>query len=139
MVGYNSRLDEVQAAFLRVKLKRLDEINAHKRQLAALYLKELKDDYIKPVVEEGYFDVYHIFNVRHPKRNQLREYLLSQGIKTEIHYPIPPYQQKAMQGILDHYSCLVAEEIHRTTLSLPISYSQTLTETCQVIDFLNKF
>jgi dTDP-4-amino-4,6-dideoxygalactose transaminase len=139
MVGYNSRLDEVQAAFLRVKLKRLDEINAHKRQLAALYLQGLKDDFIKPVVEEGYFDVYHIFNVRHAKRDQLREYLFAKGIKTEIHYPVPPHQQQAMQGILDHYSCPVAEDIHKTTLSLPVSYGQTPTEICQVIDFLNKF
>jgi dTDP-4-amino-4,6-dideoxygalactose transaminase len=137
--GYNSRLDEVQAAFLSVKLARLDEINAHKRRLATLYLKELKDDYIKPVVEEGYFDVYHIFNVRHTKRDKLREYLLANGIKTEIHYPVPPHRQKAMRGILDHYSCPIADEIHRTTLSLPVSYGHTLADVSQVIDFLNKF
>ena len=96
VVGYNSRLDEVQAAFLSVKLKRLDEINSHKRSLAALYLKGLKSDFIKPVVHADYFDVYHIFNIRHEKRDALKEYLLKNDIKTEIHYPVSPSKQKSL-------------------------------------------
>lgn len=67
-IGYNSRLDEIQAALLSVKLKYLDEINQHKRNLANIYLTELKDDFIKPVVSSDYFDVYHIFNIRHPRQ-----------------------------------------------------------------------
>lgn len=65
LIGYNSRLDEIQAGFLNVKLKKLDEINNHKRKLAKIYLENLNDDYVKPVVDKDYFDVYHIFNIRH--------------------------------------------------------------------------
>jgi len=137
--GYNSRLDEVQAAFLRVKLARLDEIIAHKRQLAALYLAGLKEDFVKPVVEEGYFDVYHIFNVRHPRRDALRAYLLKNDVKTEIHYPVPPARQQAMRGLIDHFSCPVADEIHRTTLSLPVSFCHTPDQVSRVVEVMNRF
>jgi dTDP-4-amino-4,6-dideoxygalactose transaminase len=120
VVGYNSRLDEVQAAFLSVKLKALDKINEHKRNLSDLYLKNLKSDFIKPVVHPDYFDVYHIFNIRHSKRDALKEFLLQNEIKTDIHYPVAPNKQKAMMGILDNQSTPIAEEIHQTTLSLKI-------------------
>jgi dTDP-4-amino-4,6-dideoxygalactose transaminase len=137
-VGYNSRLDEVQAAFLSVKLKFLTEITNHKRKLASIYLSGLKKDFICPVVSEDYFDVYHIFNIRHPKRDVLKDYLLQHGIKTEIHYPIPPHKQNAMQGIISgNYP--ISEEIHRTTLSLPISYGLTENDAHRVVDELNKF
>jgi dTDP-4-amino-4,6-dideoxygalactose transaminase len=139
VVGYNSRLDELQAALLLVKLKKLDDINAHKRSLAAIYLKELKNDFIKPVTDPDYFDVYHIFNVRHTKRNELKEYLLKHEIKTEIHYPVTPVKQKAMQGILDKIVTPVAEEIHATTLSLPISYYHTKHDIEKVVEVMNKF
>ena len=138
LIGYNSRLDEVQAALLSVKLKFLNEITDHKRKLAAIYLSELKKDFICPVVSEDYFDVYHIFNIRHPKRDELKAYLLKHRIKTEIHYPIPPHKQKAMQGIIEgNYP--ISEEIHRTTLSLPISYGHTESDIYRVVDKLNKF
>ena len=138
-IGVNSRLDELQAAFLLVKLKRLDEINAHKRALAALYLDHLKQDFIKPIVETGYFDVYHIFNIRHPRRDQLKEYLLKHEIKTEIHYPIAPNKQQAMAGILSGQPTPIAEEIHQTTLSLPVSYCHTHADIFRVIEAMNKF
>ena len=96
VVGYNSRLDEMQAAFLSIKLKHLDKINAHKRKLADMYLGNLKNDFVKPVVDPDYFDVYHIFNVRHPKRDLLKEYLLKHNIKTEIHYPVAPNKQLSL-------------------------------------------
>ena len=137
-IGYNSRLDEIQAALLSVKLKYLDEINQHKRNLANIYLTELKDDFIKPVVSSDYFDVYHIFNIRHPKRDELRDFLLKNGIKTDVHYPIPPHKQKAMEGIIEGEFPL-SEEIHKTTLSLPISYGHTLDDIYKVIEVLNKF
>lgn len=137
-IGYNSRLDEIQAALLSVKLKYLDEINQHKRNLANIYLTELKDDFIKPVVFSDYFDVYHIFNIRHPKRDELRDFLLKNGIKTDVHYPIPPHKQKAMEGIIEGEFPL-SEEIHKTTLSLPISYGHTLDDIYKVIEVLNKF
>ena len=137
-VGYNSRLDEIQAAFLSAKLNFLDEITEHKRKLAALYLSELKNDFICPVVDEDYFDVYHIFNIRHPKRDNLKDFLLMHNIKTEIHYPIPPHKQKAMQGIISG-TYPISEEIHKTTLSLPISYGHTEADVNHVIEVLNKF
>ncbi|MBK7182048.1 MAG: DegT/DnrJ/EryC1/StrS family aminotransferase [Bacteroidetes bacterium] len=139
VVGYNSRLDELQAAFLSVKLKRLDEINAHKRKLASIYLNNLNADFVKPVVDKDYFDVYHIFNIRHEKRDDLKEYLLKNGIKTEIHYPVSPSKQKALQGKLDNYNFPISEKIHATTLSLPISFFHTESDVNKVIEVMNKF
>jgi len=137
-VGYNSRLDEVQAALLSVKLKFLDEITEHKRKLASIYLSELKNDYICPDVSENCYDVYHIFNIRHPKRDDLKAYLLKHGIKTEIHYPIPPHKQQAMQGLIfGNYP--ISDEIHNTTLSLPISYGHTVNDINRIVEVLNKF
>jgi len=137
-VGYNSRLDELQAAFLRVKLPFLDDIINHKRKLAKIYLENLSDDFIKPVQHPDYFDVYHIFPIRHPKRDELREYLLQHNIKTEIHYPYPPHKQKSMQNILQgNYP--ISEEIHSTILSLPISYFHTPDDILKVCEIMNKF
>jgi dTDP-4-amino-4,6-dideoxygalactose transaminase len=139
LIGYNSRLDEIQAGFLSVKLRKLDDINLHKRKLAQLYLEGLKDDFIKPAVDSDYFDVYHIFNIRHPERDRIKEYLLKNEIKTEIHYPVPPHKQKAMKNILTQYDCPISEEIHSTTLSLPISFFHTEDDIYRVIEILNKF
>jgi dTDP-4-amino-4,6-dideoxygalactose transaminase len=138
-LGFNSRLDEMQAAFLLVKLNHIDEINKYKRKLATIYLKELKDDFIKPQVHANYFDVYHIFNIRHPKRDRLKEYLLKNTIKTEIHYPIAPVDQLAMKGIIDKQQTPISKEIHQTTLSLPISYCHTEKDIEIVVEAINKF
>ena len=139
VVGYNSRLDEIQAAFLSIKLKYLDKITEHKRMLAGIYLKEISDQFIKPIVDPDYYDVYHIFNIRHKKRNELREYLSKKGIKTEIHYPVPPNKQEAMKGILDTYETPVAQEIHETTLSLPISFFHSKEDINYIVETLNAF
>ena len=139
LVGFNSRLDELQAALLSIKLKKLDDISNHKRKLAHLYHEGLKSDFIKPVRDIDYYDVYHIYNVRHPKRDELKSYIEAHAIKTDIHYPIPPNKQKAMQGILDTYDTPIAEEIHQTTLSLPISFYHTEEEIMNVIEVMNKF
>jgi dTDP-4-amino-4,6-dideoxygalactose transaminase len=139
IAGHNSRLDEIQAAFLSKKLQRLDEINAHKRMLAELYFDGLKNDFILPHRIDDFFDVYHIFNIRHPERDRVREYLLKNEIKTEIHYPIAPHKQKAMQGILDGRDYPISSEIHATTLSLPISFCHTKNDMERVIEVLNRF
>ncbi len=139
VVGYNSRLDEVQAAFLSVKLKYLDLITSHKRKLAALYLHNLKSDFITPVVDSDYFDVYHIFNIRHNKRDELQTYLLKNGIKTEIHYPVSPAKQNALTGILEKSDYPISEKIHQTTLSLPISYFHTENDIYRTIEVMNTF
>jgi dTDP-4-amino-4,6-dideoxygalactose transaminase len=137
-IGYNSRLDELQAAFLRVKLGFLDEINRHKRKLAKIYLENLSNVYIKPVVDERCFDVYHIFNIRHKDRDKIREYLLQNGIKTEIHYPVSPHKQKALDGLIEG-DYPISEEIHNTTISLPISYFHTEEDIFRVCESLNKY
>lgn len=139
LVGYNSRLDEIQAGFLSIKLKRLNEINAHKRKLASIYLNNLKTDFIKPVVDADYFDVYHIFNIRHPKRDELKDYLLKNNIKTEIHYPVSPNNQVALKEMFKNQQFPISEEIHNTTLSLPISFFHTEEDVTRTIEIMNKF
>jgi len=138
VVGFNSRLDEVQAGFISIKIKSLYKINEHKRKMANIYLENLKSDYILPVVDNDYFDVYHIFNIRHQKRDELKQYLLSNNIKTDIHYPVPPHKQKAMKNILSG-DYPISEEIHKTTLSLPCSFGHTEDEVSRVVEVLNKF
>jgi dTDP-4-amino-4,6-dideoxygalactose transaminase len=138
-VGFNSRLHEMQAAFLRVKLRGLDAITEHKRQLADIYFAEIGNQFIKPVQNADYYDVYHIYNVRHPKRDALKAFLLEKGIKTEIHYPIAPNKQRAMKGIVDHFDTPIAEEIHKTTLSLPISYGTSVEDVHYICSMLNQF
>jgi dTDP-4-amino-4,6-dideoxygalactose transaminase len=137
-IGINSRLDEIQAGFLSVKLPFLDHINTHKQKLAMLYQEGLKTDFIKPVLHQDFKDVYHIYNVRHPERDRLRAHLLKHNIKTEIHYPVAPHQQKALKNKLKG-SYPIAELIHQTTLSLPASYCHTITEIEKVIDVMNEF
>lgn len=139
LIGYNSRLDEIQAGFLSIKLKKLNEINAHKRKLAAIYLNSLKSDYIKPVVDADYFDVYHIFNIRHEKRDELKEYLLANNIKTEIHYPVSPNNQVALKETFKGQHFPISEVIHKTTLSLPISLFHTEEDVNRIVETMNRF
>ena len=135
-IGVNSRLDELQAALLRVKLRHLDAMTAHKRALAETYFANLPEWVAKPVRRPDEFDVFHIYGIRHPRRDELRQYLLDNGVKTEIHYPIPPHRQQAMEGILaGNYP--VSEELHATELSLPVSTGHTredVFQVCQVVE-----
>ncbi len=139
IIGVNSRLDELQAAFLAVKLKHLDYINTHKRKLATLYQTNLKEDFIKPKVHPDYFDVFHIYNVRHPERDRLKSYLMKNDVGTEIHYPVPPHKQVAMKEIFGSVSLPISEEIHATTLSLPISFFHTSDDVLRVVELMNRF
>lgn len=121
--GINSRMDELQAAFLRVKLRYLDEWNARRSRLADLYLKELADvqHLTLPTVPDWADPVWHLFVVRHPQRDALQTYLAEKGIQTVIHYPIPPHMSGAykQQDYLPH-SFLLSEAIAAEVLSLPI-------------------
>lgn len=139
VIGLNSRLDEIQATFLNIKLKHLGNINTHKRKLAEIYFRELKDNYVKPVVDSDYWDVYHIYNIRHPERDRLREFLVKKGIGTEVHYPVPPHEQKAMAGLFENERYPISSEIHSTTLSLPISFFHSETDVFRVVEALNSF
>lgn len=137
-LGANSRLDELQAALLRVKLRHLDTVIEHKRRLADIYFEHLPSGIILPAREPDVFDVFHIFAVRHPKRDQLRSFLLEHGIKTEVHYPTAPYRQQAMRSVLE--GCYpLADEIHATELSLPISTSTTEQEVLTVCHAVTRF
>lgn len=137
-IGVNSRLDEIQAGFLSVKLPFLNQINAHKQKLASYYQEGLKSDFIRPVRQADFTDVYHIYTVRHPERDRLRAYLLQHQIKTEIHYPVPPHHQNALKTRLKG-AFPISEHIHQTTLSLPISYCHTAQQIERVIDVMNAF
>ena len=139
IAGFNSRLDEIQAAFLSIKLKYLDAINTHKRKLAAIYIEHLKEDFIKPYIHPDYSDVFHIFAIRHPQRDKLKDYLLKKGIKTEIHYPIPPHKQKAFKGFFSGSHYPITDEIHKSIISLPLSYAHQEEDIYQVVEALNSF
>lgn len=136
--GVNSRLDEIQAALLRVKLPHVDRVAEHKRRLAELYFQHLPAGIVLPKREADMVDVFHIFAVRHPRRDRLRAFLLEQGIKTEIHYPIAPHHQEAMRGVLQGQYPL-SDEIHATELSLPISAATTESEVLAVCTAVTRF
>jgi len=140
ILGYNNRLDEMQAAFLSAKLPYLSAMNAHRNKLAAMYFENLSDKFILPVRDADYYDVFHIFNIRHEKRDDLQAYLTKKGIGTVIHYPVPPHKQKALIGIEGIESSYpIAEKIHDTTLSIPCSFCHTEGEILQVIETLNSY
>ncbi|MBU3590678.1 DegT/DnrJ/EryC1/StrS family aminotransferase [Polynucleobacter sp. 78F-HAINBA] len=136
-VGVNSRLDEIQAALLRVKLRHLDEMTQHKRAMAEIYFRDLPSWLNLPRRRDDEYDVFHIFGVRHARRDELRAWLLENGVKTEVHYPIPPHKQKAMQGTLSG-DWPIADELHATELSLPISVGHTEIDIHAICGVLNK-
>jgi dTDP-4-amino-4,6-dideoxygalactose transaminase len=120
-------------------LKALDHINAYKLRLASIYLKNLKSDFILPKEQMGHNNVFHIFPIRHPKRDALREYLLQNNIKTDIHYPVPPYKQKALRGILNKSNYPITDEIHNTIFSAPISTIHSVDQVNKIVEVMNAF
>jgi len=137
--GFNNRLDELQALFLLSKLKKLNSINSHKRKLANIYNNELNTNFIKPAIYNNRLNVYHIYPIRIDERNKLKKYLLSNEIKTEIHYPVPPHKQKAMVEEFGNQNFPITEDIHKTILSLPISYYHSEKNIINICKVLNKF
>jgi dTDP-4-amino-4,6-dideoxygalactose transaminase len=139
VVGYNSRLDEIQAGFLRIKLKYLNKINSHKRKLASIYNEHLTSNVAKPVVDNKYYDVYHIYNILTENRDELKKYLYQEGVNTEIHYPIPPHKQNALKSLFENEQYPISELIHKRTLSLPISYFHSEKDIEMIIEKINIF
>lgn len=138
--GYNSRLDEIQAAVLSVKLKYLDAENNRRKEIANRYLAEIVNPAIilpHHKIEEN-SHVYHLFVIRTEKRDKLQEYLNENGIQTLIHYPIPPHHQEAYSGI-KHLQLPITEKIHREVLSLPISPVMADNEVFRILDIINAF
>lgn len=142
-VGVNSRLDELQAAFLNVKLPNLNAENEQRRTIAKRYLTEIKNEKIvlPTVFSQGgdYSNhVFHLFVVRTGNRDNLQAYLLEKGIQTMIHYPIPPHKQDAFSE-WNNLDFPITEKIHNEVLSLPISPVLTDEEVSLVIDVLNNY
>jgi dTDP-4-amino-4,6-dideoxygalactose transaminase len=139
--GVNSRLDELQCAFMRVKLKHLDQWNEERRGIAEKYMKYIKNPYIKlPVVSESCRHVWHIFAVRCDARDRLQEHLKANGVGTVIHYPIPMHLQGAYADLgYTKGSFPIAERISETELSLPLYIGMSDSEIRYVADTLNAF
>lgn len=139
--GLNSRLDEIQAAILRVKLRYLAADNQKRINIASRYRSEITNPKITlPLlsVKNILSHVFHLFVVRSPSRDALQEFLKSQGIQTLIHYPIPPHKQIAYEELCS-LSLPITERIHNEVLSLPISPAMTIDEVTRLIDVVNKF
>lgn len=143
--GINSRLDEIQAAILRVKLTRLDKDNKRRREIAQLYLRNIINPEITLPSVESNLDIvnfqghiWHVFVIRSQKRDLLQQYLKGKNIETLIHYPIPPHKQQAFKE-WNSLSFPVTEKIHNEVLSLPISPVMKDEEVLRVIDEINTF
>lgn len=144
-LGRNSRLDEIQAAILSIKLKRLDSDNDRRRSVASRYSTEIENPLItipNGIAQAGISNVYHQFPILCERRDELQEHLKNSGIRTLIHYPVPPHKQKcyANKGILSIPAPLsITEMIHRQELSLPMSPVMYDDEVSYVISKLNSF
>ena len=139
MIGVNSRLDELQAAFLNVKLPELDKENQIRREIAKQYLSEIKNEKIAlPFWDNSKNHVFHLFVVRTKNRNELKEYLFNNGIETMIHYPIPPHKQKALKD-WNSLSYPISEKIHDEVLSIPLNGTLTEAEINKIIATLNQY
>ena len=137
--GRNSRLDEIQAAVLGVKLKHLDEDVAIRKKIAKYYIEHIKHpDIITPIVEDWDAHVFHIFTIRTKKRDELQKYLTDNSVQTIIHYPIPPHKQECYKewNIL---SFPITEQIHNEELSLPMSPVVQKEDVERVVDVSNKY
>ncbi len=139
--GFNSRLDEIQAAFLRVKLRNLDEINEERRRVARIYLDEINNPgIVLPEVIDGAVSVWHVFAIRCAHRDKLGQYLNEKGIETGRHYPTPLHRQECYKNaILAERDYPVADEISATELSLPMYYGISDEEIEYVVDAINGF
>ena len=137
--GRNSRLDEIQAAVLDVKLRHLDEDNARRKEVARYYIENINNPaVVLPKVEDWNANVFHIFPIRCERRYELQEYLTGNGVQTIIHYPIPPHKQKCYKEWND-MSLPITEKIHREELSLPMGPCLNTEEVKKVVELLNDY
>ncbi len=148
--GLNSRLDEIQAAILRVKLSRLDVNNQRRREIANFYLKNIENpDFILPKFVSGdsmkpkalntaSSHVWHIFLIRHSRRDELQQYLTENSVQTLIHYPIPPHKQLAYKE-WNELNLPITEKIHSEVLSLPISQVMSDDEVNKIVGIVNSY
>lgn len=138
-IGVNSRLDELQAAFLNVKLSNLDADNEKRRAIAKRYLAAIKNDKIElPFWDFSNNHVFHLFVIRTKNRDHLQQYLAENNIQTVIHYPVPPHKQNAFPD-WNKLSFPITEKIHNEVLSLPMNPVLTETEVNYIIEILNQY
>ena len=137
--GINSRLDELQAAFLRIKLRDLDNANNKRRAIASYYLEKIKNDKLSlPSWDGSENHVFHLFVIRTKERAKLRTHLEAQGIATAIHYPVPPHKQNALAQYA-HQSFPITERIHDEVMSIPLNPVLSDTQLEQITTALNSF
>lgn len=137
--GRNSRLDEIQAAILNVKLKHLEEDNLYRKKIARYYIENIRNtQIILPQVKEWDANVFHIFPIRCKERDKLQQYLMENEIETIIHYPIPPHHQECYK-IYAGLSFPITEKIHQEELSLPISPVLSWQEAEKITETINKY
>lgn len=138
-IGMNSRLDEIQAGILDIKLKFLDEDNQKRKEIAKYYRKNIKNSsIILPNVYAEDAHVWHLFVVRTKQRDNFQKYLLDNEIQTIIHYPIPPHKQECYK-LWNNLSYPITEEIHKSVLSLPISPVMSDDEVRKVVEIINEY
>jgi dTDP-4-amino-4,6-dideoxygalactose transaminase len=137
--GVNSRLDELQAAVLSVKLKYLDQENAKRREIASFYIENIKNDALTlPTADVADSHVWHLFAVRTPNRDVFQRYLLEHGIESVIHYPVPPHKQEAYPD-WNNEAYPITEEIHRNIISLPLHPAMTKCEIAEIADTCSSY
>jgi RimJ/RimL family protein N-acetyltransferase len=141
IVGTNSRLDELQAGLLGVKLRHIDDINNERKKIAGKYLNGIKNKFIDlPQIQENAIHIWHQFVIRTNYRDELKSFLLEKGISTDIHYPIPPHLSKAYRYLGYKVGDFpVAEQFSNRVLSLPIYNGMSLEEINYIIDQINIF
>lgn len=139
-IGTNSRLDELQATILRVKLKYLDQDNDKRRQIASFYIENIKNKFVRlPKIPENTMShVWHLFVVRVTNRDLFMEFMKNNGIQTQIHYPVPPFKQNALKNYSSD-NCPVAEKLHKEVVSLPISPVLTENEYKKIAEITSLF
>lgn len=141
-IGFNSRLDELQAAFLLAKLPLLDADNKHRIAIAEVYQGALSgiDSLTLPCISEDGNSAWHLYTIRHPKRDRLAEHLVNHGIATMIHYPIPPHLQPAYSSLGKTKGDFpIAEQIHAEILSLPIGPTMSFEQVERVVSLVDQF
>lgn len=137
--GYNSRMDEIQAAILRIKLRYLDEANSKRQKIASHYYEHINNSLITlPAHLEDCNNVYHLFPILCRERDRLQKVLYDNGVETMIHYPIPPHHQQCYKE-WNHISLPITERIANEELSLPVSPTQTEEQTAVIVQCINKF